>query len=186
MPTIPFFVIGFLFIGLAVGMFRSQKEAELTEDETLEQQQIEESRKPESLISLLQIDPIELEIGYSLIPLVDESQGGDMLERISMIRRQAALDLGLLVPVIRIRDNLQLNPDQYVIKIKGVQVGRGELMVNHYLAMDAEGLLRLFQEFPPRSRPLAWMPCGSTAPIGSGLNTRGIRLWIRRQFWPHT
>jgi flagellar biosynthesis protein FlhA len=150
MPTIPFFVIGFLFIGLAVGMFRSQKEAELTEDETLEQQQIEESRKPESLISLLQIDPIELEIGYSLIPLVDESQGGDMLERISMIRRQAALDLGLLVPVIRIRDNLQLNPDQYVIKIKGVQVGRGELMVNHYLAMDAGGVTETISGIPTK------------------------------------
>jgi flagellar biosynthesis protein FlhA len=71
---------------------------------------------------------------------VDEAQGGDLLDRISMIRRQCAIELGLLVPVIRIRDNLQLSPDEYVVKIKGIQVGRGEIMINHYLAMDAGGV----------------------------------------------
>ena len=80
---------------------------------------------------------IELEIGYSLIPFVDSEQGGDMLDRITMIRRQCALELGIIVPVIRIRDNLQLPPNSYVIKIKGIEVGRGQLMLNHYLAMDA-------------------------------------------------
>ena len=71
---------------------------------------------------------------------MDEAQGGDLLDRISMIRRQCAIELGLLVPVIRIRDNLQLSPDEYVVKIKGIQVGRGEIMINHYLAMDAGGV----------------------------------------------
>lgn len=141
LPTLPFLIIGLLLGGLSFGILRSERQAEVSEDMALEQQQLEEARKPESLISLLQVDQIELEIGYSLIPLVDEAQGGDMLDRISMIRRQCALDLGLLVPVIRIRDNLQLNPpDQYVVKIKGIVVGgRGELMVSHYLAMDAGG-----------------------------------------------
>ncbi len=140
LPKIPFFMIGALLGGLAYTLWKGQKGEVIGEDEALEQQQLEEARRPESLISLLQVDQIELEIGYSLIPLVDEGQGGDMLDRISMIRRQCALELGLLVPIIRIRDNLQLNPDEYVLKIKGIQVGRGELMINHYLAMDAGGV----------------------------------------------
>lgn len=140
LPKFPFFVIAAMLGGLAYGLFKTAKGGELEEDVALEQQQLEEARRPEALISLLQVDQIELEIGYSLIPLVDEGQGGDMLDRISMIRRQCAIELGLLVPVIRIRDNLQLNPDEYVVKIKGIQVGRGELMINHYLAMDAGGI----------------------------------------------
>ncbi|GGA39603.1 flagellar biosynthesis protein FlhA [Paenibacillus physcomitrellae] len=101
-----------------------------------EEQQIEEVRSPESVINLLQVDPIEFEFGYGLIPLADTSQGGDLLDRIIMIRRQCALELGLVVPVIRIRDNIQLKPNEYVIKIKGNTVGRGELLLNHYLAMS--------------------------------------------------
>src|SRR5690606_26153491 len=92
--------------------------------------------KPESVTNLLKLDPIELEIGYSLIPLVDANQGGDLLDRITMIRRQIALELGMVVPPIRIRDNMQLAPSAYVIKIKGIEAGRGELMPGHYLAMD--------------------------------------------------
>src|SRR5690606_35184574 len=83
------------------------------------------------------IDPIELEIGYSLIPLVDAEQGGDLLDRITMIRRQMALELGLVVPPIRIRDNMQISPNAYTIKVKGIEIGRGELMPSHYLAMDS-------------------------------------------------
>ncbi|NLL41749.1 MAG: flagellar biosynthesis protein FlhA [Firmicutes bacterium] len=140
LPRIPFFIIAGLLGGLAFGLWRTAKSEEVDEDEAMEQEQLAEARKPETLMSLLHVDQIELEIGYSLIPLVDEAQGGDMLDRISMIRRQCALELGLLVPVIRIRDNLQLNPDEYVVKIKGIQVGRGELMISHYLAMDAGGI----------------------------------------------
>ena len=102
----------------------------------VEEQQIEEVRSPESVISLLQVDPIEFEFGYGLIPLADTQQGGDLLDRIIMIRRQCALELGLVVPVIRIRDNIQLKPNEYVIKIKGNTVARGELLLNHYLAMS--------------------------------------------------
>ena len=140
LPKLPFFIIGGLLGALAYWLWKGEKGGEIAEDEAMEQRQLEEARKPESLLSLLQVDQIELEIGYSLIPLVDEGQGGDMLDRISMIRRQCAIELGLLVPVIRIRDNLQLNPDECVVKIKGIQVGRGELMINHYLAMDAGGV----------------------------------------------
>ncbi|MBO2945739.1 flagellar biosynthesis protein FlhA [Paenibacillus sp. F411] len=111
---------------------RKQVEVEQLEEE----QQIEEVRSPESVINLLQIDPIEFEFGYGLIPLADTQQGGDLLDRIIMIRRQCALEMGLVVPVIRIRDNIQLKPNEYVIKIKGNTVGGGELLLNHYLAMS--------------------------------------------------
>jgi flagellar biosynthesis protein FlhA len=124
---------------LVIGAKRMQKnlnKKQVEEEEAEEQQQIEEVRSPESVISLLQVDPIEFEFGYGLIPLADMQQGGDLLDRIILIRRQCALELGIVVPVIRIRDNIQLKPNEYVIKIKGNTVARGELLLNHYLAMS--------------------------------------------------
>ena len=131
--TVPIAVL--LFIAarrMQSNLERKQVEVEQMEEE----QQIEEVRSPESVINLLQVDPIEFEFGYGLIPLADTQQGGDLLDRIIMIRRQCALELGLVVPVIRIRDNIQLKPNEYVIKIKGNAVGGGELLLNHYLAMS--------------------------------------------------
>ena len=96
----------------------------------------EEIRRPENVVSLLQVDPIELEFGYGIIPLADVNQGGDLLDRVVMIRRQIALELGVVVPIIRLRDNIQLNPNQYIIKIKGVQISEGEILFDHYMAMN--------------------------------------------------
>lgn len=96
----------------------------------------EEVRRPENVVSLLQVDPIELEFGYGIIPLADSSQGGDLLDRVVMIRRQIALELGTIVPIIRLRDNIQLNPNQYMIKIKGTEVADGEILFDHYMAMN--------------------------------------------------
>ncbi len=76
------------------------------------------------MVNLLQVDPIELEFGYGIIPLADASQGGDLLDRVVMIRRQIALELGTIVPIIRLRDNIQLNPNQYIIKIKAIKLQR--------------------------------------------------------------
>jgi flagellar biosynthesis protein FlhA len=124
---------------LVIGGYMMQKrltKKQEQEELLVEEQQIEEVRSPESVISLLQVDPIEFEFGYGLIPLADSQQGGDLLDRIIMIRRQCALELGLVVPVIRIRDNIQLKPNEYVIKIKGNTVARGDLLLNHYLAMS--------------------------------------------------
>ncbi len=95
-----------------------------------------EIRQPENVNSLLQVDPIELEFGYGIIPLADVSQGGDLLDRVVMIRRQIALELGTVLPTIRLRDNIQLNPNQYIIKIKGIQVSEGEVLFDHYMAMN--------------------------------------------------
>ena len=92
--------------------------------------------RPENVSSLLQVDAIELEFGYGIIPLADVNQGGDLLDRVVMIRRQIALELGCVVPMIRLRDNIQLNPNQYLIKIKGVPVSEGEILFDHYMAMN--------------------------------------------------
>ena len=82
------------------------------------------------------MDPIELEFGYGIIPLADVNQGGDLLDLVVIIRRQIALELGTVVPIIRLRDNIQLNPNQYIIKIKGIQVSEGEILFDHYMAMN--------------------------------------------------
>jgi len=131
--TIP---VGGMLAFAAYRMDGALKKKEAEEELLVEEQQIEEVRSPESVVNLLQVDPIEFEFGYGLIPLADQQQGGDLLDRIIMIRRQCALELGLVVPVIRIRDNIQLRPNEYVIKIKGNTVARGELLLNHYLAMS--------------------------------------------------
>lgn len=110
----------------------SQIEAQTDTEEEL----AEEIRRPENVNSLLQVDPIELEFGYGIIPLADVNQGGDLLDRVVMIRRQIALELGTVVPIIRLRDNIQLNPNQYIIKIKGIQVSEGEILFDHYMAMN--------------------------------------------------
>jgi len=97
------------------------------------------AREPENVAKLLTVDAMELEIGFGLIPLVDEAQGGDLLDRITMIRRQVALDLGLVVPPIRIRDNMQLGAEAYSVKIRGTEVARGLLMANRFLAINSTG-----------------------------------------------
>lgn len=108
----------------------------IEEEANAEENAAEEIRRPENVVSLLQVDPIELEFGYGIIPLADVNQGGDLLDRVVMIRRQIALELGTVVPIIRLRDNIQLNPNQYIIKIKGIQVTEGEILFDHYMAMN--------------------------------------------------
>ena len=105
-------------------------------EETEEEIEMDQMKSPESVVSLLSVDPIEFEFGYGLIPLADANQGGDLLDRIVMIRRQLALELGIVIPVVRIRDNIQLQPNEYRLKIKGDEVARGELLLDHYLAMS--------------------------------------------------
>jgi flagellar biosynthesis protein FlhA len=108
----------------------------IEEEVEAEETEAQEIRKPENVVSLLNVDPIELEFGYGIIPLADVNQGGDLLDRVVMIRRQVALELGAVVPIIRLRDNIQLNPNQYIIKIKGIQVSEGEILFDHYMAMN--------------------------------------------------
>ncbi|NLM74090.1 MAG: flagellar biosynthesis protein FlhA [Clostridiaceae bacterium] len=132
------------------------------EEIQVEEQEVEEIRKPENVVSLLQVDPIELEFGYAVIPLADKNQGGDLLDRVVMIRRQLALELGVIVPIIRLRDNIQLAPNQYVIKIKGVEVARGELMLDHYMAMNPGNARDEIDGIPTKEPafglPALWIP----------------------------
>jgi len=162
-PIGPITTLPFAGILVYAGYRMSKNLAQRQQHEELmvEEQQIEEVRSPESVISLLQVDPIEFEFGYGLIPLADTQQGGDLLDRIIMIRRQCALELGLVVPVIRIRDNIQLKPNEYVIKIKGNTVARGELLLNHYLAMspgfDDDSIIGIETQEPAFGLPALWI-----------------------------
>lgn len=127
---------GILFIITGRMMSAELEMAETGEAVSEEEESAEEIRRPENVNSLLQVDAIELEFGYGIIPLADVNQGGDLLDRVVMIRRQIALELGCVVPMIRLRDNIQLNPNQYLIKIKGVPVSEGEILFDHYMAMN--------------------------------------------------
>ncbi|KMJ58654.1 flagellar biosynthesis protein FlhA [Bacillus sp. LL01] len=129
-PVATLIIVGAYMIG------KKQKEDVYVEEETEEEVVTDELRSPDSVVNLLSVDPVEFEFGYGLIPLADSKQGGDLLDRIVMIRRQLALELGLVIPVVRIRDNIQLQPNEYRLKIKGNEVAKGELLLDHYLAMS--------------------------------------------------
>jgi len=131
-----FVSLGILLIVSGRAIAKNIAEEKVEEEAASEETEAEEIRRPENVVSLLQVDPIELEFGYGIIPLADVNQGGDLLDRVVMIRRQVAIELGTVVPIIRLRDNIQLNPNQYIIKIKGIQVTEGEILFDHYMAMN--------------------------------------------------
>lgn len=134
--TVLFVGLGLVFIVSGRLIAGTLETAQIEQEVSSEELAADEIRQPENVVSLLQVDPIELEFGYGIIPLADVNQGGDLLDRVVMIRRQIALELGTVVPIIRLRDNIQLNPNQYIIKIKGIQVSEGEILFDHYMAMN--------------------------------------------------
>jgi len=140
LPTIPFIALSGGIAFLAYTAFKENKKVEeelagkkVAEEEAKAEEQASE---PEEVEKLLQLDILELEVGYGLISLVDEEQGGDLLDRIKSIRRQFAQEMGIIVPPLHVRDNLQLQPGQYRFLIKGIDVAKGNLMVGHLLAMN--------------------------------------------------
>jgi len=137
-PGFPKITLILLAAGLgALGYLMKQTEEEEIQKTKIEQKEAAlKTHKPESVIPLIQVDALEVEIGYSLIPLADPDQGGTLLDRITNIRRRSALEMGLIVPPIRIRDNMELPPQDYSILIKGVEVGHGSLQVGKLMAMD--------------------------------------------------
>jgi len=145
LPGVPFTALAAVCGLIAWNLQRGQAVEQEVQQVEQKAKAKKEATTPENIVSLLQVDPMELEIGYSLIPLVDTGQGGDLLDRIVMIRRQCALELGLVVPTIRIRDNIQIKPNAYIIKLKGIEIARGELMLDHYLAMNSG---TVFEEVP--------------------------------------
>ena len=116
---------------------------------------------PDDVLKLLTVEPMEAEIGYAIIPLMDPAQGGDMLDRIGTIRKQMALEMGIVVPSIRIRDNIQIKPTEYILRVKGAEAGRGELLPDHYLAMNTGGaeedLIGVPTKEPAFGLPALWI-----------------------------
>jgi len=138
LPTLPYLVLSvvFAFVGNSIRVKGQEGEKTDIKEEQTAKDDVEEIRRPENVLPLLNVEAIELEFGYGIIPLADKSQGGDLFDRLVMIRRQCALELGIIVPMIRLRDNIQLQPNEYIIKIKGVEVAGGSVLFDHYLAMN--------------------------------------------------
>src|SRR5699024_7429988 len=136
-------------------------EQEEPDIEEAEQTEASSMKSPENVVNLLSMDPIEFEFGYALIPLVDADQGGDLLDRVVMIRRQLAIELGIVFPFVRIRDNIQLEPNEYRLKIKGNAVASGELLLDHYLAMtpdmDDDDIEGIDTKEPAFGLPAKWI-----------------------------
>ena len=133
LPQVPFISVGAM---LAYTAYRIEKSAEQDKLDAKKQETVEKKATAENLEDLLSVEMVELEVGYGLVDLVDSEQNGDLLERITQIRKQFALDWGVIIPSIRIKDNLELKPGEYSVRIKGIEIAKGELMPDHYLAMD--------------------------------------------------
>lgn len=138
LPKLPLLSLALFFVYLAQTITQRDRKASAQPEgeEVTAASETEDIRRPENIIPLLQVDPIELEFGYGIIPLADPNQGGDLFDRLVMIRRQIALEFGIIVPMIRLRDNIQLEPNQYNVKIKGASVASGAIVFDHFLAMS--------------------------------------------------
>ncbi len=137
MPTFSFIIIAAGLGYSAYLLYQEQQKKVAMEIESEQMEIIEtEKKEPENVMSLISVEPMEVEIGYGLIPLADEASGGDLLQRIASVRRQCAIEMGIVVQPIRIRDNLQLKTNEYVVKIRGTVIVSGELMPNMLLCMD--------------------------------------------------
>ena len=160
MPFIPFFALSALLFGL--GRVSQKQKDILTEGQEGEKSVPQELETPEEVQQLLPLDSLELEVGYGLIPLVDEDQNGNLLARIRSIRRQFALDMGVIIPSLHLRDNLQLKPGQYAVLIKGNEVASAEILIDHYLAMDPGDVKHRVQGVDTRepafNLPALWIP----------------------------
>ena len=161
LPLIIFGTFGVIFLFLGFMLQKRDAEKHVVSEVTEEEISVEEIRRPENVVSLLQVDSILLEFGYGIIPLADVNQGGDLLDRVVLIRRQIALEYGCIVPTIRLRDNIQLNPNQYLIKIKDIPVSDGEILFDHYMAMNPghveEEITGIPTQEPTYHMPALWI-----------------------------
>lgn len=163
-PALP----NLLFLGMAAITFylsyilkKEDKKERLKAEELKIQRTKEEGRQPENVLKLFKLDPLEIEIGYNLVSLTDESRGGDLLERLVSVRRQCVSELGIYVRPIRIRDNLQLESNKYLFKIKGIPMAQGEVMPHYYLAMGVENQGKKLEGIPTQEPtfglPAVWI-----------------------------
>ncbi len=162
LPHLPFLVLSGAVLGLGWTMQNTAR-VKAAREEAGRRKQRDRERQPESVLKLLRVEPLEVELGYALIPLADPEKGGDLLDRVVMIRRQLALDLGLMVPPVRVRDNLQeLEPNEYCIRLRGVEIARACLLPDHYLAMSPGEVEEELEGVPTREPafglPALWIP----------------------------
>ncbi|MEW6546448.1 MAG: flagellar biosynthesis protein FlhA [Bacillota bacterium] len=151
LPHLPFLALGAALGGLTITIRNRQRREQAEDERRRREEELEAMRRPESIFNLMRVDPLEVELGYSLIPLADARQGGDLLERVVMIRRQVALELGVVIPPVRVRDNIaQLGPNAYSIKVRGVEVQSGELYPNRLLALNPGDADAELQGIPTR------------------------------------
>jgi len=160
-PVIPFWGMGFALASASLFVKRKRKDQLLEESQIIEEEHAKKVSGPEPVDDLLHVDVMSLEIGYGLISLVDSARGGDLLDRINGIRRQFAVELGLIVPPIRIRDNMQLGPNEYIMKIKDNEIAKGEIMPDFFLAMTPmekeNELIGVATKEPAFGLPATWV-----------------------------
>ena len=157
LPLSPFLTLAAIMGGVGY-LVRSRQRASAAADAgVMEEERAQDEQSVDSVMSVLHVDPLEVEVGYGLIPLVDEAQGGHLLHRITIMRRQIATEFGIVVPMIRIRDNLQHPAQSYVVKLRGIEIGSGELMANRFLAMNS-GLATEEIEGEPTTEPAFGLP----------------------------
>jgi len=163
LPAAPFMMISLLSGGLACALVRSQRKSQQAEQEA--RAEAAKAAAVEQVTVLPPLDLLAIEVGYGLIPLVDAEQNGELLERIKAIRRQMAYDLGIIIPPVHIQDNMQLNPGEYLILLKGNEIARGELMPNYFLAMNPgaadQKLDGIATREPTYGLPAAWIKAGA-------------------------
>lgn len=164
MPKLPLLMAAALVGLVAYFLAQNEKRAEMESKMRAAREQHEAPKAPESMTELIGVDPLTLEIGYGLIPLADPKQGGELLDRITMIRRQAATDMGMLVPAIRVRDNVQLGANEYVLKLRSIELAQGEIYPEQYLAMNpgsaTERLTGIETTEPAFGLPATWISEG--------------------------
>jgi flagellar biosynthesis protein FlhA len=162
-PGLPHLSFILLAVAIGGGMYLFRRRHRATEARTAAEAPAEAiDRGSEPVEHLLAVDPIQMELGYRLIAIVDREQGGDFLERVRSIRRQFALEMGIVIPPIHIRDNLQLEPDEYQVLLRGVKVAGAKIMVGHYLAMDPGDAVQKIDGVPTTEPafhlPAIWIP----------------------------
>lgn len=163
MPHLVFLTLS-LFTGISAFLLMKEEKTSSSGETAISDEISSDKKEPENVLYLLNVEPLEIEMGYGLIPLADISSGGDLLDRIAGVRRQCAVEMGVVVQPIRIRDNLQLATNEYAIKIKSTIVASGEILCNHYLAIDATGegipIEGIKTVEPTFGLPAVWIPDG--------------------------
>ncbi len=157
LPLSPFLILAAIMGGAGYLVRSRQQASAAAVAGAVEEERAQDEQSVDSVMSVLHVDPLEVEVGYGLIPLVDESHGGHLLHRITIMRRQIATEFGIVVPMIRIRDNLQLPAHAYSVKLRGIEIGGGELMANRFLAMNS-GLATEEIEGDPTTEPAFGLP----------------------------